>query len=76
MAREPYDKEHVTTVIRRNPPTWAKMGLAMSYLDLSGIKLSVDTEDDLHRVREAYDAAYSKYQAAVKFYGPGKVHRV
>lgn len=48
------DREHVTTIIRRATPQWAKDGNVISPLNLSHLKLSVDTEEDLFFVRE-YD---------------------
>ncbi len=50
-ATKLYDKEHVTTMVREDPPPWAKLGAVINRIDLSDIKLSVDTRDDLERVR-------------------------
>lgn len=50
-AEKPYQKEHVTIMIRENPPSWAKMGVIINRVDLSDFKLSVDTREDLERVR-------------------------
>lgn len=76
VADTAYDREHVTTLIRRDPPEWAKLGFAMNFLDFSGRKLSVDTQEDLERVRREFDATFSKYQEAVKFYGSAGVRRL
>lgn len=46
------DREHVTTYGRKNPPSWAKIGAVIGHIDLSHIKLSVDTYDELERARE------------------------
>lgn len=46
------DREHVTSYARSHTPQWAKIGSIMGYIDLSDIKLSVDTVEDLERVRE------------------------
>ena len=75
-ATEAYDREHVTPHMRRNPPPWAKLGLAFNNFDLSDIKLSIDTAADLNRVRQAYERSFSKYQDAVKIYGKGAIHRL
>lgn len=76
VAKEPYDREHVTPIIRRAPPDWAKMGMAINHFDESHIKLSVDTPEDLEACRRAFDSAFSKYQAATRIYGRGRVHRL
>lgn len=75
-ATEASDREHVTPLIRRDPPSWAKRGLLMGTLDLSHIKLSVDTQEDLETARVAFDRSFGKYQAAMKAYGSGRVHRL
>ena len=76
MARENPDREHVTTLIRRTPPPWAKVGAAVNHFDNSHIKLSVDTPDDLENVRRAFESAFYKYNSAVKAYGKERVHRI
>lgn len=72
----PEDREHVTPLIRRHPPDWAKMGFVCNYFDLSDIKLSVDTLEDLERVRLAYESANEKYQKACLTFGQMAVHRI
>lgn len=73
-ATETADREHVTTLIRREPPEWAKMGIVLNHFDLSWIKLSVDTEEDLARVRQAEESAVLKRQRAMMVYGRANVH--
>lgn len=75
-ATETYDREHVTPKARREPPGWAKMGTVIHYHDLSGVKLSVDTLDDLQRVREAYDMRAGKLSHAQRKFGKSAVHRL
>lgn len=76
MARKGYDREHVTPYMRREPPEWAKPGFAINSFDLSGIKLSVDTQEDLERVRKHFESQFGKYQEAVKIYGKRATHRL
>ncbi len=76
MAKEPGDREHVTTYLRRCPPVWAKYAMAINHFDHSNMKLSVDTAEDLEAVRRAFDSSFSKYQAASRVYGKGRVHRI
>lgn len=74
-AKNPDDRQHVTTMIRREPPRWAKMGIVIDYLDLSELKLSVDTKEDLERVREAYNRVKSKTEYGKQKYGKSNIHR-
>jgi spore coat polysaccharide biosynthesis protein SpsF (cytidylyltransferase family) len=50
-AKAPSDREHVTTLIRSAKPEWARDVHLTGYYDQSHVKLSVDTPDDLERVR-------------------------
>lgn len=70
------DREHVTTLARREPPDWARMGCVIGYFDHSGIKLSVDTQEDLERTRQEYDRVSKRVVAAERRYGKQSVHRV
>ncbi len=70
------DKEHVTTMIRREPPQWAKMGVIIDPFDDSTTKLSVDTAEDLERVRRAFTNAHDKYLSAAEMFGQRAVHRL
>lgn len=74
-AKTAYDREHVTPFIRRETAVGRK-GLAFNNFDMSDVKLSVDTQEDLDRVRRAYEQSFVKYQEAVKVYGRGAIHRL
>lgn len=54
-AKKPHDREHVTTLLVSSPPEWAKFGHVIDHIDRSSVKLSVDTVEDLERVRAEYD---------------------
>ncbi len=69
------DREHVTPLARREPPQWAKRGCVVGYFDHSSVKLSVDTKEDLERVRAEYQALSSRLSDAERRYGRGFVHR-
>lgn len=75
-ATTPYDREHVTTIMRTAPPEWAKLGCVVHHYDNSDVKLSVDTPEDLERVRVAFDLADKKYRGAVLRFGGQAVHRI
>ncbi len=70
------DREHVTPKARRETPAWAKVGAVIHYHDQSGLKLSVDTPEDLKRVREAYDMRALKMKHAQRKFGRSAVHRL
>lgn len=74
-ATSSYDREHVTTMMRREPPEWAKVGFVCGYIDFSEMKLSVDTPEDLERVRKLYESAHEKYQRACLAFGKQNVIR-
>jgi spore coat polysaccharide biosynthesis protein SpsF len=63
-AKTPYDREHVTTVIRDSAPPWARMASIMGFIDLSHIKLSVDTIDELNEVRKNKEGLTQKLKLA------------
>lgn len=69
------DRQHVTTLIRRERPKWAHMGFVIDYLDWSDFKLSVDTPEDLERVREFHKRFTDKYERAKQIYGKSNVHK-
>jgi len=69
-AREKSDREHVTPLIRNSPPSWASIAHVVGYMDNSHLKLSVDTEEDLHFVR-TYHEILTKKIKTVKESGQG-----
>ena len=74
---DPYDREHVTPFMRRrNLPIWVRTGQIVGFLELSGLKLSVDTEEDLERVRLAYSQVKGCLDAAEAEHGKANVHRL
>lgn len=75
-ATDPYDREHVTTLARRSPPDWASMGCVINHLDHSSIKLSVDTPEDLARVKEAKERVNQMVKQAERKFGRFSVHRL
>lgn len=59
-AKEKSDREHVTIYMRKSPPKWAKIGAFIGTEDRSKTKCSVDTQEDLDRVRETHDVIEKK----------------
>ena len=74
LAVSKEDREHVTTLIRRDTPPWARIGHVMNHFDHSEQKLSVDTPEDLERVRKVYDSGEDKYRLAIRTLGQSQVH--
>lgn len=74
-AKDPLDREHVTTYARKNAPNWAKRGFTASFFDQAGIKLSVDTEDDLIAVRNEYNRVGNALREAHRRYDFDCIHR-
>jgi spore coat polysaccharide biosynthesis protein SpsF len=74
-ATDPKDREHVTTMARRSPPDWARIGHVIGHLDQSNLKLSVDTMEDLERVRAAFDRVKRAIENAESIHGKQSVHR-
>jgi spore coat polysaccharide biosynthesis protein SpsF (cytidylyltransferase family) len=75
-ASEKYDREHVTPLIRKKPPHWASIGHIVGYLDLSvHEKMSVDTPEDLERVRRHFEKIRDAQELAEKLFGRNSVHR-
>jgi len=58
------DREHVTTFLGKHAPLWMRLYGVIGYYDLSHIKLSVDTEEDLVAVRKQYAAVERKLEIA------------
>jgi spore coat polysaccharide biosynthesis protein SpsF (cytidylyltransferase family) len=76
-ATDADDREHVTTFMRRCPPSWATSGHLASWfgLALGGLKLSIDTPDDLERVRPLIERAAELNALSHEIFGKSRVHR-
>ena len=70
------DKEHVTTLLRKNMPKSLKLGFIYSKLDSSDMKLSLDTPEDLEQIRAYFHKKEHKNSLAFKKYGKKGVHAV
>lgn len=57
-------REHCTTLIKEAPPKWAKFGVVIGHVDLSDIKLSVDTKEELEAVRKNKESIKAKIELA------------
>lgn len=65
-AVEKYDREHVTTLVRSDPPPWAETANILGHVDESHLKLSVDTEEDLLFVRTYHEILRNKKKLAAE----------
>lgn len=75
-ATKASDREHVTTFIRSNPPDWIKQGIIINFLDLSKLKLSLDTQEDLERIKIEYGNVQDAFKTAQQIFGRRNVHRL
>lgn len=55
LATDPYDREHVTSLVRRDPRFSALRAVAPGNLRRPGLRLTVDTYEDLSFAREVFD---------------------
>lgn len=65
-AVDPYDREHVTTIIRSKKPDWATRKDVHLPIDCSQLKLSVDDKDDLFFVNSWIDLQNRKRTISVE----------
>lgn len=77
-AKDPKDREHVTTILRTEKFREAGFtsGFVTGYLNQSHIKLSVDTPEDLERVRNEFDRITRSSENARAYFGRTNVHKV
>ena len=75
-ASDKSDLEHVTTFMRKpGLPKEFRVAHIIGYVDLSGTKLSVDTEEDLERVRKHKAKILDALNLAGVLSGEKAVHR-
>jgi spore coat polysaccharide biosynthesis protein SpsF len=72
------DREHVTTLIKSNLDKLRTYNIAhvFSRMDMSRIKLSVDTHQDLERVRDVYGTLKEKEERWSEIFGSQSVFRL
>lgn len=63
------DREHVTTYLRAFWPSSLSFAFVPMKIDTSEIKMSLDTPDDLERIRKYYHNRQFKLENAIKKYG-------
>jgi spore coat polysaccharide biosynthesis protein SpsF len=74
-AQSPSEREHVTTRIRPDCPTWMKLGFIVDHVDLSHLKFSVDSFEDYERVKEEVAKIERKLKAIEELYGKTAIFR-
>jgi spore coat polysaccharide biosynthesis protein SpsF len=76
-ANDPYDREHVTPYARRKRPEGFRIGTAIDKHDLfDEVKWSIDTKDDLERVRAKMAKSIDREAQATLKYGKENVRRI
>lgn len=68
-------REHVTPLMYGKTPEWFSVACLMGFVDLSTVKLSVDTEEDLTKVDKMFQRINSKIKRAEEKYGKGCIYR-
>lgn len=69
------DREHVMSLAYKERPQWATMGHLFSNMDLTSLKLSLDTEEDLKEIRDQYESVNNKINKWIKEHGRKNLHR-
>lgn len=67
------DREHVTTKLRAEKPDYLKRGHVLNRLDVSDIKLSIDTQQDFENCEKRISEFLRKKQIAENDVGSGNV---
>jgi spore coat polysaccharide biosynthesis protein SpsF len=69
-AKDAVDREHVTTYLQRAMPDWATKGDIIGFVDMfkPEMKLSIDTPEDLERMKVMYQKLYSAVRSSPKSY--------
>lgn len=70
------DKEHVTTAIRRVRPLSLKQAFVSMKIDTAHMKMSVDTPEDLERMRAYYEARENKKREAIRIFGASQIYEL
>lgn len=70
------EREHVTLAIRNKMPSELKIAFVSSKLDTSHLKLSLDTEEDLERIREYYHNRENKMNIALRTFGRKGIYEI
>lgn len=73
ISQRPLDREHVTTKIREIKPSHLRRGHFLNRLDVSDIKLSVDTDKDLDNAEKRMTSFFKKKMLAEKDVGKQNV---
>lgn len=73
-AKDPYDREHVTPLLRKSPQSWMSRGLSIGHNDLHDLKLSIDTQLDLEAAIKDQESVERINREALAIYGKGNLH--
>ena len=68
LARDAFDREHVTTFVRRHPDLFRQTTLTVPMaLARPDVRLTVDTPDELRQMRELYSKTATEMPLLVSF---------
>lgn len=75
-AKAPEDLEHVTSLLRKKMPPELTFGFITHKLDSSGMKLSLDTPEDLDRIRKYFHEREHKQELSTKLFGKRGIYEI
>ena len=75
-AQSDLDKEHVTRLIQTKFPQELKCGFVTHKLDTSGVHLSLDSIDDLERIRNYYHEREYKLSLSLQQFGKKNIYEI
>ena len=75
-AKSKEDREHVSTLLRKHRPSNLSQAFISMKMDTSHMKMSVDTIDDLNRIRDYYHKRLGKMDVAKAMFGSGNVYEL
>lgn len=75
-AKQDYEREHVTLILRNKCPIDFKVGHVVSHLDLSHLKLSLDRPEELETINTEYLKIKNALNKAGRKSGAKSIHRI
>jgi spore coat polysaccharide biosynthesis protein SpsF len=67
-AKDPRHREHVTNLLLEETPPWLSKGDIIGFVDMSSIKLSVDTAEDLARLKVMHAKLFNAVKTSPRSY--------
>lgn len=75
-AKDKYEREHVTLKLRsQDKPKEFSVGVIIGPIDISHVKISIDTQEDFKKGVEHFESLEAKLKLAISIYGAKCVHK-